>query len=72
MTESMNATTRFVSDTQVFFRKNLDSLITELDTFDEKTTKLLDENIEASRKIEDERIARAIEKAKRNKAERGE
>ena len=72
MTDSMNATTRFVSDTQVFFRKNLDSLIEELDTFDEKTTKLLDENIEASKKIEDERIARAIEKAKRNKAERGE
>jgi hypothetical protein len=72
MTESMNATTQFVSETQVFFRKNLDSLITELDTFDQKTTKLLDENIETSKKIEDERIERAIEKAKRNKAERGE
>ena len=70
MTESMNATTRFVSDTQVFFRKNLDSLIEELDTFDSTTTKLLDENLAMSKKIEDERIDRAIAKAKKNKAER--
>ena len=27
MTESMNATTQFVSETQVFFRKNLDDLL---------------------------------------------
>jgi hypothetical protein len=70
MTESMNATTQFVSDTQVFFRKNLDSLIEELDTFDSTTTKLLDENLATSKKIEDERIERAIAKAKKNKSER--
>jgi hypothetical protein len=70
MTESMNQTTQFVSDTQVFFRRNLDSLIQELDTFDQTTTKLLDENLAESKAIEDERIARAIEKAKRNKQER--
>jgi hypothetical protein len=72
MTESMNATTRFVSDTQVFFRRNLDSLIEELDTFDSTTTKLLDENLAMSKQIEDQRIERAIAKAKRNKAERGQ
>lgn len=72
MTESMNATTQFVSDTQVFFRKNLDGLLSELDTFDETTTELLDKNLAESKAIEDERIARAIEKAKRNKEERGE
>ncbi len=71
MTESMNATTQFVSDTQVFFRKNLDNLITELDTFDENTSKLLDDNLEFSKQIEDERIERAIEKALKNRAERG-
>jgi hypothetical protein len=71
MTESMNQTTQFVSETQVFFRRNLDSLIQELDTFDETTTKILDENLAESKAIEDERIARAIEKAKRNKEERG-
>jgi hypothetical protein len=70
MTESMNQTTQFVSETQVFFRRNLDSLIQELDTFDQTTTKLLDENLAESKAIEEERIARAIEKAKRNKEER--
>lgn len=69
MTQSMNATTQFVSDTQVFFRRNLDTLIKELETFDETTTKMLDTNLAESRKIEDERIAAAIEKAKRHKAQ---
>ncbi len=72
MTESMNATTQFVSDTQVFFRKNLDNLIEELDTFDDTTTKLLEDNLAYSKEIEDERIARAISKAQKNRAERGE
>ncbi len=69
MTESMNATTQFVSDTQVFFRRNLDGLIKELETFDENTTKMLDANLAESRKIEDERIAAAIAKAQKHKAE---
>jgi hypothetical protein len=69
MTESMNATTQFVSDTQVFFRRNLDGLIKELETFDETTTKVLDANLAESRKIEDERIAAAIAKAQQHKAE---
>lgn len=69
MTESMNATTQFVSDTQVFFRRNLDTLIQELDTFDETTTKILDENLAESKAIEDERIAAAIAKAQRKKVE---
>jgi hypothetical protein len=71
MTESMNATTQFVSDTQIFFRRNLDTLITELETFDETTTKLLDANIAESRRIDDERIAAAIEKARKHKQEQG-
>ncbi|MEZ4385560.1 MAG: hypothetical protein R3A79_29855 [Nannocystaceae bacterium] len=63
MTESMNVTTQFVSDTQVFFRSNLDSLIKELDTFDETTEKVLDENLAKSREIEERRIQAAIDKA---------
>ncbi|MBC8071410.1 MAG: hypothetical protein IAG13_23995, partial [Deltaproteobacteria bacterium] len=55
-------------DTQVFFRRNLDGLIHELETFDETTTKMLDKNLEESRKIEDERIAAAIAKAQKHKA----
>jgi ABC-type transporter Mla subunit MlaD len=71
MTESMNATTQFVSDTQVFFRRNLDTLIQELETFDQTTTQMLDANLAESRRIEDERIAAAIEKAKRHKQQGG-
>jgi hypothetical protein len=65
MTESMNVTTQFVSDTQVFFRSNLDTLIKELDTFDETTEKVLDENLAKSREIEEQRIQSAIDKAMR-------
>lgn len=72
MTESMNATTQFVSETQVFFRKNLDDLLNDLDTFDETTTKVLDDNIEFSKQIEDERIEKAIAKALKNRAQRGD
>ena len=63
MTESMNVTTQFVSDTQVFFRQNLDRLVDELETFDESTTQLLDENLAKSKEIEERRIAEAIDKA---------
>jgi hypothetical protein len=63
MAESMNQTTKFVSDTQVFFRENLDDLLKDLDTFDETTTAVLDENLAKSKAIEEERIQAAIDKA---------
>jgi len=72
MTESMNVTTQFVSDTQVFFRSNLDTLIQELDTFDETTSQMLDENLKKSKEMEQARIAAAIQKAKAEKAKASE
>ncbi len=63
MTESMNVTTQFVSDTQMFFRSNLDTFIKDLETFDETTTGLLEENLKKSRDIEEARIKAAIDKA---------
>ena len=72
MTESMNVTTQFVSDTQVFFRQNLDRLVDELETFDESTTQMLDENLKKSKEIEEKRIQDAIDKAmKARSAEQG-
>lgn len=71
MTESMNVTTQFVSDTQVFFRQNLDQLVTELETFDESTSQMLDENLAKSKEIEDQRIQAAIDKALRERAQGG-
>ncbi|MGB1013669.1 MAG: hypothetical protein ACPG4T_06010, partial [Nannocystaceae bacterium] len=72
MTESMNVTTQFVSDTQVFFRSNLDTLINELDTFDETTSQMLDENLKKSKEIEQARIDSAIQKAKAEQAKAAE
>lgn len=69
MTESMNVTTQFVSDTQVFFRQNLDRLVDELETFDEGTTQMLDENLAKSKEIEERRIAEAIDKAMKAREE---
>ncbi len=71
MTESMNQTTRFVSDTQVFFRENLDELLSDLDTFDETTTQILDENLAKSKEIEEKRIQAAIDKAVKRREEGG-
>ncbi|HVI03211.1 MAG TPA: hypothetical protein VM869_31155 [Enhygromyxa sp.] len=69
MTESMNVTTQFVSDTQIFFRQNLDRLVEELETFDEGTSALLDENLKKSKEIEEKRIQAAIDKAMKARAE---
>ncbi|RMG99159.1 MAG: hypothetical protein D6705_03975 [Deltaproteobacteria bacterium] len=71
MTESMNVTTQFVSDTQVFFRRNLDRLVDELATFDETTSKVLEENLAESAAIEDARIEAAVAKAKGARAQAG-
>lgn len=71
MTESMNQTTKFVSDTQVFFRENLDELLSDLDTFDETTTAVLDENLAKSKAIEEERIQAAIDKAIKRREDEG-
>ena len=71
MTESMNVTTQFVSDTQVFFRQNLDTLIDELETFDDTTTQMLDENLAKSKAIEDARIEAAIKKAMEQRDQEG-
>ena len=58
-----------MSDTQIFFRENLDSLVQELDTFDEKTTAVLDTNRERSKQSETERINAAIAKAESKHAD---
>lgn len=60
LTESMNQTTQFVSETQMYFRQNLDKLMEELEVFDETTENVLQKNLEASRAIEEERIAAAL------------
>lgn len=45
MTESVNHTTRFVAETQAYFRENVDSMIDELNLYDDETQQVLDENL---------------------------
>jgi len=45
MTESVNHTTRFVAETQAYFRENVDAMIDELKLYDEETQRVLDENL---------------------------
>jgi len=60
MTESLNETTRFVSETQVFFRENIDNLMEDLQVFDDETRATLKKNLELSKAEEEEQIARAV------------
>ncbi len=63
LTESMNQTTQFVSETQIYFRTNLDQLIKDLEVFDETTSAVMEKNLALSREIEEKRIAAALEVA---------
>jgi hypothetical protein len=70
MTESMNQTTRFVSETQLYFRDNLDRLIDELEIYDDQTRAVLDKNLAISRDKDEQRIAAAVKVALERKAKR--
>lgn len=61
MTEALNQSTRFVADTQLYFRQSLPELLDDLHVFDEQTQDALRENLEISKALEDERIARGVE-----------
>jgi hypothetical protein len=63
MTDSMNQTTRFVSETQIYFRNNLDKLLGELELYDNETRKVMDKNLALSKEVEDRRIREAVQVA---------
>lgn len=65
MSESMNHTTRFVAETQLYFQNNLDKLLSDLDVYDGETTAVLKRNLELTKQAEHQRIADAVEIAKR-------
>ena len=70
MTASMNQTTQFVSDTQAFFRSNLDGLMRDLELYDGETQQVMQKNLEKSREIEEKRIAEAVQVALERRTER--
>ena len=63
MTESINHTTQFVSETQTYFRQNVDQMVDELELYDAETERVLDENLALNEIIDDERIAEAVSTA---------
>jgi hypothetical protein len=71
MTEALDQTTRFVADTQLYFRQSLPHLLDDLHVYDEQTREALRRNLEVSKALEDERIARGVEFALLTRAERG-
>jgi hypothetical protein len=71
MTEALDQTTRFVSDTQLYFRESLPHLLDDLEVYDEQTRAVLQRNLEVSQALEEERIARGVELSLLRRAEQG-
>jgi NADH dehydrogenase/NADH:ubiquinone oxidoreductase subunit G len=71
MTEALDQTTRFVADTQLYFRQSLPHLLDDLHVYDEQTRAALQRNLEVSQALEDERIARGVEFALLMRADQG-
>ncbi len=63
MTESINHTTRFVSETQTYFRQNVDQMVDDLELYDHETERVLDQNMALNDMVDDERIAEAVSTA---------
>ncbi|CAN0434147.1 unnamed protein product, partial [Laminaria digitata] len=60
MTESVNHTTRFVSETQAYFRSNVDQMVDELELYDTETETVLQGNLAMNEVYDDMQIAEAI------------
>lgn len=60
MTESINHTTRFVSETQAYFRENVDEMIQSMDLYDEQTQNVLVGNLAMNQVYDEMQIAEAI------------
>ncbi len=63
MTESINHTTRFVAETQQYFRQNVDTMIEDLELYDEETEKVLRENQARNEILDELQTERALSSA---------
>lgn len=63
MTESINHTTQFVSETQTYFRQNVDQMVDELELYDDETERVLERNLALNEVVDDEQIAEAVSSA---------
>lgn len=70
MTESVNHATRFVSETQVYFRENIDSMLEEMELYDDETERILTGNLALNDGYDQLNIAEAMSVALADKIER--
>lgn len=63
MTESLNYTTRFVAETQQYFRQNVDTMIDDLNLYDEETERVLSENSAFNESIDELDVESALAQA---------
>ncbi|MGM0557934.1 MAG: hypothetical protein ACQEVA_16225 [Myxococcota bacterium] len=70
MTESINHTTRFVSETQAYFRQNVDGMLDDLNLYDAETEQMLDQNLAINQAYDDMDIADAVSSALSEKIDR--
>ncbi len=63
MTDSINHTTRFVSETQAYFRQNVDSMLDDLHLYDSETEQVLEANLAINEGYDDMEIAHAVSAA---------
>lgn len=63
MTESVNHTTRFVSETQTYFRQNVDNMLDDLQLYDAETEQVLEANLALNEGYDDMQIAEAVSSA---------
>lgn len=60
MTESVNETTRFVAETQTYFRENVDQMIDDLELYDAETEEVLKESIVHNQVMDDLELDNAL------------
>ena len=63
MTESVNHTTQFVSETQAYFRENVDQMIDDMELYDDETEAVLSSNLALNQIHDEVQIADAISMA---------
>lgn len=70
MTESVNHTTQFVSETQAYFRQNVDSMLDEMQLYDAETEQVLETNLALNEGYNEMEIADAVSSALSQKIDR--
>lgn len=63
MTEAINHTTRFVSETQAYFRRNVDNMLDELELYDKETSAVFEKNLTFNEVVHDLNVSDTMSSA---------